>query len=277
MYKESVKEYFKNKAEEYDLVDNQIYWVLSDMLLWDILKKHVLDKIGGNIEFVDAGAGTGRWSKKILDAFTDSQGLMIDLSEDMLRQARMKLEKSQEIHRVSIIQSDLDKFDDTQYQDKFNVAFSFHNVLGFVKDPEMVIRKMYNMVKSGGYVVCAIPNYYHNIFFNILVQNLELAEECVKTNKGRFTKDMPVMNMFTPNGLRETFNNIGLKVEGIYGFPNAIYPGMQETQLQGQTKSLSDILSDSDNFKRIYDIEKQLYINEEATSRGNQIIIIGRK
>lgn len=31
--------YFKNKADKYDLVEEQAYWQLSDQLLWNVFKK----------------------------------------------------------------------------------------------------------------------------------------------------------------------------------------------------------------------------------------------
>lgn len=277
MYIDSVKEYFKNKAEDYDLVDEQIYWVLSDKLLWHILKENVLDKIEKPIRFVDAGAGTGRWSKKVLDSYEDSTGTLLDLSLDMLGQARKKITADGQMDRVEIQQVNLDQLDTTDRKEKYNVAFTFHNVLGFVNSPKNVIGKMFDMVEKGGYVVCAVPNYYHDIFFNIFVNNIDLAEECFNTNKGRFTEDMPVMNMFTPESLREIYKENGIDIQAVWGFPVSIYPGMQETQLKGQTLSLEEKLSDKSFFDRVYRMEKELYKREEAASRGNQLIIIGKK
>lgn len=82
--------------------------------------------------------------------------------------------------------------------------------------------------------------------------------------------------MFTPESLKDTYNKVGIDVLGIYGFPIVIYPGMQETQLRGQTETISSILSNQLEFNKIFDIEKSLYKNQEAAARGNQLIIIGR-
>jgi hypothetical protein len=133
------------------------------------------------------------------------------------------------------------------------------------------------MVKSGGYVVSLVPNYYHNIFFNIFTKNLNLAEETYFSQRGKFTENMPTMNMFTPNELRKIYNDLGLEIEMVCGFPLCIYPGMQETQLFGQTNDLANLLLNKDTFNRIFNIEMDLYKREEAAARGNQIMIIGRK
>lgn len=277
-YKSSVVTYFKDKAEEYDLVDDQIYWVLSDVLLWEILQKNVLDKLPAEFSFFDAGGGTGRWTLRMLEGYPQSNGKIVDLSEDMLRQARKKVEHKQLTARVSIQQADLDTFEvGSGLKESCDLAFSFHNVLGFVKDPLQVIGKMAETVKPGGYVVSLVPNYYHNLFFNLSHNRLDLAEETFNQFKGKFTGDMPEMHMFTPGSLKEIYSKLELQVENVFGFPVAIYPGFQETQLRGQTERLQGLLENEDNYNRILDMERKLYANEEAASRGNQIIIIGKK
>lgn len=276
-YKQSVVDYFKKKSEEYDLVDNQKYWVLSDEILWYILKEHILNQLVGDFSFVDAGGGTGRWSLKILEGYKKSTGLIIDLSEDMLRQAKKKTMERNLNLRLKFEQADLDNYQIKEDSSNYDLAFSFHNVLGFVKSPESVIDTMYKMVKKNGYIVSLVPNLYHNIYFNISNNNLDLANEALETNRGRFTIDMPSMNMFTPNKLREIYNQIGIRIEGVYGFPNMIYPGMMETQLQGHTQHLQNILEDNKNFEKIKNIELNLYQNIDSVGRGNQLIIIGKK
>ena len=275
-YKERVINYFRDKAEEYDLVDDQIYWVLSDNLLWKILKDNALDKLDEEFSFVDAGGGTARWTVKILEEYKKSTGKIIDLSEDMLIQAKQKIIKKSLNNRVKVEQADLDKYEIKQ-NDKYDIAFSFHNVLGFVKNPKNVMKKMYDMVNEGGYVVALTPNLYHNIYFNIYVDDFKLAKEAYEEGRGKFTSDMPAMHMFTPQSLRNIYNEIGIEIVGVYGFPITIYPGMQETQLRGETKKLENILNDEEKFNFIFNTELQLYKNEDAAGRGNQIIIIGRK
>src|SRR5690606_13432865 len=252
--------YFSKKAEEYDLVDNQLYWKLSDTLLWDILKNNVLYKLNDNFSFIDVGGGTGRWSIKVLENFRLSEGVIFDLSKEMLNQARMKLKGNNSLtERCEIIEGDIDSY--TDISSRFDLAFTFHNVLGFVNDPFSVLEKMTSMVKKGGYVVAVVPNFYHNIFFNVSTGNVKLANETITTKKGRFTENMPNMHMFTPEYLKDTFEKIGLETLGVYGFPISIYPGFQETQLQGQSMHLQEILKDESNFKEILNFELELYKN----------------
>lgn len=270
-----VLNYFKNKAKDYDLVEGQTYWVLSDKLLWEIFKETVLNKLPENFKFLDAGGGTGRWTLKILEEFPKAQGMIIDISREMLNEARSKVKKRNYEKRVKIIEQNLEQIDNVK-DDEFEISFNFHNVLGFVENPNTVINELHRVTKKGGYVVSLVPNLYHNIFFNIFVGNMELANETMKTKRGRFTKEMPKMNMFTPDSIKDIYEKIGIKVELLSGFPITIYPGMQETQIDGNSEHVQDILSDEKTFNEIYNIEKSLFKNSDTASRGNQIYIIGR-
>lgn len=271
-----VLDYFKNKAKDYDLVEEQTYWMLSDKLLWENFKETVLDKLPSDFKFLDAGGGTGRWSLKILEEYPNSKGMIVDISPDMLNEARNKMKNKDLIHRIEIIEQNLENLENIS-DNSFDVCFNFHNVLGFVDNPQKVISELKRVVKVGGYVVSLVPNLYHNIFFNIFVNNIDLVEEVMETGKGRFTKDMPSMNMFTPDSIKLLYSKEGIMTELISGFPITIYPGMQETQIQGNSQHIKDILSDKDTFDKIYDIEKKLFKNSDIAARGNQIYIVGKK
>lgn len=271
-----IKQYFKEKAPEYDLVDEQIYWVLSDKLLWTIFEEQVLSAIVGPIKFIDAGAGTGRWAIKILKKYLNSSGLLIDLSPDMLEQAETKLKTVGLIDRVKIQCANLDTAS-LERDINYNLAFSFHNVLGFVENPQNVVNKLSQLLCTDGYLVCVVPNYFHNIFFNLSVNNVDLALKCYNERIGKFTEDMPDMHMFVPSELIKIYENAGIKVLGVYGFPLTIFPGMQETQIKGQSAILQSILSNTNNFEKIFNIESHLYKCSEAAARGNNLIIVGKK
>lgn len=271
-----VIEYFKNKAKDYDLVEGQTYWILSDKLLWENFKETVLNKLPRNFKFLDAGGGTGRWTIKILEEYPNATGIIVDISKEMLNEARKKIEHKQLDKRIKIIENNLEDLDNIKAE-QFNLSFNFHNVLGFVENPKKVIHELKRVTKKDGYIVSLVPNLYHNIFFNIFVNDMELASETIKTNKGRFTQNMPSMNMFTPNSIRDIYNEEGISTELISGFPITIYPGMQETQIDGNSEHVQDILTDEKMFNEIYEIERKLFKNSDIAARGNQIYIIGRK
>lgn len=270
-----VLDYFKNKAKDYDLVEGQTYWRLSDKLLWDIFKETVLNRLPENFKFLDAGGGTGRWTLKILEEYPKAHGMIIDISKEMLNEARIKIQNGNYEDRMEILEHNLEQIDNVD-DNKFDLSFNFHNVLGFVEKPKVVINELHRVTKKGGFIVSLVPNLYHNIFFNIFVGNMELANETMNTNKGRFTEEMPAMNMFTPKSIKNIYEEIGIDTELLSGFPISIYPGMQETQINGNSEHVQDILSSEKIFNDIYNIEKELFKNTDTAARGNQIYIIGR-
>lgn len=275
-YKQSVIEYFKNKASKYDLVDNQAYWKLSETILWEILVNEVFSQsLPHNFSFVDVGGGTGRWAIKIAKNYLNSAGTIIDISSDMLNEAIKKIDNLGLKNRLSILCLDLDKDIDKSLSG-YDLAFCFHNVLGFVQDPRGTIKKMTKMVKPGGHIVCSLPNLYHNIFFNIAANNFELSTEPLRTGFGRFTIDMPAMHMFTPDSIREIYEALSIDTILISGFPSVIYPGINETKIEGSTASIDDLLNQEDGFNKIKNIELQLYKRTDISARGNQIIAIGK-
>lgn len=267
--------YFKNKADKYDLVEEQAYWQLSDQLLWKVFKKEVLDQLPAGFTFFDAGGGTGRWSLKVLQEYPESTGYTYDLSEDMLRQAMAKREANDLKDRWTIRQGDLHAIEGVQPA-SVDVCFNFHNVLGFVEEPLKMLHEVVKLLKPKGYLVSFTPNLYHALYFNISLGRIEEARK-LTGGKGRFTLEMPDIYMFTPKQLQEYYLECGLKVLNLKGFPAFIYPGFLETQIEGNTQTLSEILSDPAVFESILEIESQYLDVEELVSRGNNIFIVGQK
>ncbi len=268
-YENEVTDYFSSKAKGFDDVEKQQYWQLSDKLLWYLLSK-LLDKMPEKFLFLDAGGGTGRWSKKILENYPKSQGVLVDFSPEMLAIAK---EKNSFGDRWQILDGDIQKLD--LKENTFDLVLNTHNVLGFVENSKIAISEMYRVLKYSSKLISVVPNLYHGIFFNIFQNNLNMAKELTETTRGKFVENMPKIEMFSPGKIKEMYNSCRFKEIHCYGFPIAIYPGYQETQLHGESKQNSEILSN--NFEKIYELEKNLIENEETASRGNNLFIIGTK
>lgn len=274
-YEAEVISYFKNKAEKYDLVDNQIYWVFSDALLWHLLQDQILNKLPKSFHFLDAGGGTGRWTLKILEAYPEATGVIFDLSEDMTNEAVKKAEKLNVLDRLKIINGNLNNINQFLGDAEFDLIYNFHNVLGFVDNPNQIIKNLHTLLKDDAILVSMVPNKYHNIFFNIATSNLSEAQSATKDSMGRFTTTMPSMHLFTPDSIKKIYAENQLQVDLLTGFPNFIYPGFLETQIEGTTQKLNDILST--NNESLYDIEKAHLASKDIAARGNNIFIVGKK
>ncbi len=275
-YERRVKKYFKEKAEKYDLVDKQLYWQLSDAILWKKLTSY-LDTLQPNFKFLDAGGGTGRWTHKILTQYPKASGALIDLSEDMLRVAQKTAKSNNTAARLYAAQGNLNRSIKTLVPFPVDITFNFHNVIGFVDSPKQFIRRLTEVVKPKGYIVTLAPNLYHAVYFNVLLGNIAKAKKILSTKKGKFTKEMPDIHFLSPAQIEEYYTSAGLTILETTGFPTSIYPGFLETQIEGTTSTLATTLSKRKNLTDLIAIEMNLSAQKDIASRGNNIFIVGQK
>lgn len=269
-----VRSYFRDKADVYDEVDTQVYWVLSDTLLWHAIETLVLPRLRDGFVFLDAGGGTGRWSHRILTAEPKSSGIIYDLTPEMFVQAEQKAVRHGYADRLRIIEGDLADVTERIPEERFD--FIFTNALSFVQDPVRVVHSLAGLLAPGGIVAAVMSNRWHAAFFNLTLGNVAEAETCL-TGTGRFTDTMPPVFLHTPKQLHEIYSDAGLTVNLVGGFPTLIYPGYQETQHRGSTSTLADLLQDPGNFKRIFEMERELITDPEAAARGNNLLVIAHR
>ncbi len=281
MNKEESAAYFKKNAPTYNSHYLQYYWRFSSDLLWDLMNQDMLQPIADSnpsFTFLDAGGGTGVWSQKILEAHESSTGCLCDISSDMLDIARQSLGENE---KIKIIEGDIEclEIEDNTY----DLSFNFHNVLGFVESPINALRELTRVTKPGGQVVSVTPNNYHCIFFNLNANRLDEAESAFLTDTGKFKDDMPDMNLFSPEALRALYDQCGLEIKKVMGFPVTLYPDTQETDpfdsagnLQN-TDHIKSLLSNKEDYARIMEMEKHMSRISEVASRGNELMIVGTK
>ncbi|MEV4398203.1 methyltransferase domain-containing protein [Nonomuraea sp. NPDC049607] len=272
-----VLDYFRKKADGYDQVDEQVYWRLSDQLLWEALQEYVLPNVPVGGRLLDAGGGTGRWTQRILRERPDLTCVHFDLSPDMTRHATAKAEEDGYLDRLTVVNGDLMDVERHLAGDRFDLIISFHNVLGFVADPDEVLRQLATLMAPDAQLALVLPNRYHAAFFNLHVGMLEDAESAVSDARGRFTPDMPAMHLFTPGLLHETLVGLGLTVPVRTGFPTLIYPGYQETQLEGTSAGVSRSLSDPQSYERILKLERRMLSEPDLAERGNNLFFVARQ
>ncbi len=281
MKKEESEAYFKKNAQTYNSHYLQYYWRFSKDLLWDLMSQDVIQPmadINPSFSFLDAGGGTGVWSQKIIDVYESSKGCLCDISSDMLAVAQQSLGRYE---NIKIIKGDIERL---EIEDNtYDLSFNFHNVLGFVESPIKALRELTRVTKPGGPVVSVTPNNYHCIFFNLKANRLDEAESAFQTDTGTFKDDMPGMNLFSPKALRDLYDQCGLEVKKVMGYPVTIYPDTQETDpfdsdgnLQN-TDRIKSLLSNEEYYSRIMVMEKQLSRITEVASRGNELMIVGTK
>jgi len=274
-------DYFNSKAGEYDDVDDQAYWVLSDKYFKEILKKEIpkIIKNKKSLHILDAGAGTGRWILFFKDLFEKKyalSGTLIDISSKMIAVAKSKVKKLSLDKIFECKLGDIENLDSLT-DDSYDLSLSFYNVLSFVEKPERAVKEISKKLKKGGIHISIVANKYHAYYFSILTNRLSEIQNIRKKSKIRFNDAMPSIHCFTPKELEILYKKNGFKKVKIIGGPNFIYPGMEETYVHGSTKNLQTKLITEKTFKKILDIELQNYNQEDIKGRGNVLMAIAIK
>jgi len=278
-YKDVIK-YFNKKAAKYDLVDQQLYWRLSDELLKKIIQIKLVKPLSGKnkLRVLDAGAGTGRWSLILYDFFEKKTRLyfdLVDITKKMLDEADKKIKKRglDNIMKTQIGNiEDLSNYPNSYY----DIAISFYNVLSFVEKPDRALKEVFKKLKRGGLYASIVANKYHAYFFTILTNRLEELAN-IERGKVRYTKDMPQIHCFTPNEIKKLYQKSGFKKIEVISFPNFVYPNIEDTKLEGQSKQTKNLLENKKGFQKILDTEFQECFNQDIAVRGNVLLVIGRK
>jgi ubiquinone/menaquinone biosynthesis C-methylase UbiE len=185
--KTKTKEHFNAQAKEYDINKKYKYPRLHyNILLNEIYKQQSLNK------FLDVGCGTGILLEYICNSNTNIFCYGIDLSENMINQARERLK-----NKTNLIVGDVEKmpYENNSF-DCICCSSSFHHY----PDPLKSLKEINRVLKNGGrFILCDI-----NIMFplrqiiNIIIPYL---------NRGD-------VHIYGKNEINKLFNNTGfIKVE----------------------------------------------------------------
>lgn len=134
----SLKEYeFYNKIKDWDFSKiNYEEEILTDWDLYEILKSHT----NKESKILDLGTGGG---EKVLKYFPDCKEIIAtDFSEEMIKTAKMNLEKS---GRKNIIFKVMDNLNMDIEEDYFDVVVARHTCID--------AKGIYNALKPGGYLI----------------------------------------------------------------------------------------------------------------------------
>lgn len=280
-HNEETKDYFAGKAEKYDDVDNQAYWVFSDVFYKEVLKRELSDFLSSRseIKILDAGAGTGRWTLFLHELFGDKvkmTGDLIDLSPDMLAVAERKLEERGLSAHFTAVTGNIEDLSDIP-DETYDLSISFYNVISFVENPEKALSEVRRVLKKGGMHLSVVANTYHSLYFAALTGRTKELDRVNNESKIAFNDLMPSIHCFTPEGLKDLYKTAGFSVAEVCGGPNFIYPGMEETFIAGNTGSIQSFLETDGVFQTLMATELKYYRNADITGRSNTLLGIGTR
>lgn len=264
------EKYFKNKSKTYDFDNNKPYWRLCDLILENLFINE-LDKLDKHFKFLDAGAGTGEWSLKILKKYPESTGVCIDSSTEMLEHCKKKL--SNFYDRININSSNLEHM----YYDKctFDLSFNFY-VLPFTDNEPIILKELSRVTKHGGYIISVVENFYNGLALNILTGDINRINNVCINKHERIGEKIPKIRFHTITDIKKLYKNSGIKIIDIKGFPIVSSTGIRE-KLTNNKYNINEVLQDENIFNRVLNIEKQLVNDKDLINRGKYLYVVGIK
>jgi len=277
---QEVTSYFNNKADNYDDVDNQLYWVLSDDFFKEVLKRELPNILSDSeIRLLDAGAGTGRWSFFINEIFKNQykiKGTLIDISEKMLEVAKNKFERLGLVSTFNFLHGNIEEMPEIK-ESYYNLAISFYNVINFVENPNKALSEINRKLEDGGIHISILTSKYHGYYFSVLTNRLNQLEKIETESKIQFNDSMPPIHCFSAEEAKQLYLSAGFSKVKVMGGPNFIYPGMEETKVHGNTEEIQNKLADKEFYKKILNLELKNYNNSDIIGRANALMVIAQK
>ncbi len=278
MNQQEFDNFFEVHSQNVDNANTLGFWLLTDKVLETILLENM--PIRKNIHIVDFGGGTGRWLLKLDENFTDSNFTIVDLSKDMLAQAREKVKQKLYTNQVDIIESDIAEVKRIP-NGSVDYIMSTYNPLSFCVHPQKVINEAYRILKPGGKAMITVQGYHNALFskINNFLASADELKEIFQEKKVRWTPDVPKLwqlpqedmeNMFKAAG----FSNVMSRGIAVVTQPQGEDFDPENKQLGSLSKKLNE---DAAFFETIYEIELALSKNQAAINRAMNIMTIGEK
>ena len=146
---EQVKNHFEEEAQEFDgIIKNLIpyYHQMVEALVSALPFEHSAD-----IEVLDLGCGTGTISRAVKDAYPGARLTCIDIADNMLQMARLKLADAPETLYVN---RDFYHFDFDRQYDAVVSSLALHHLVT-LEDKLDFYKKIYSGIKGRGIFVNA--------------------------------------------------------------------------------------------------------------------------
>lgn len=208
--------YYNTKSKTYDDIFDMLYFKIYDTITWKYLEPYVPTESEALV--LDAGGGTGRWAVQM--ARKGCKVVLMDISEEMLKVAAKKIEKTGLQNRIIVKKGDIKE---TGYPDEsFDMILCEHTLFLF-KEPDILIKELRRILKDKARLIISAQNRYAQSLSSLSdkpsPENLDNAFKILLREKYHsMTKDGKVkIYTWTPNEIRTMLERNGFRVEKIVG------------------------------------------------------------
>ena len=225
----------------------------------------VLPRIDTSV-ILEAGCGTGRWVIRL--APMGYRMVLADLSPEMIRQARDKVERlglSDHVAGYHVLDiCEMHTLSDAS----FNLVLALGGPLTLCRDARMAVREFRRVTKPGGYVICDVANRYRT------------ALELVRDNKaGQLVKLLDTGVFLRPDGLTDRrfgreelahlFEGNGMEVVHIVG----VCPFFDFLP----TKEQVSIIEEESVYETVLDVSLRYAEDPSVVGLSGRLLVVARR
>ena len=152
------KEFWDRASKSYDKTEERFEYIHSKS------RENTKKYLNGSNIVLDYGCGTGTTSCEIANRVKEIHA--IDISSKMIEIAKRKAVASK-VENINFVQTDI--FDKRYKKESFDVILAF-NMLHTVIDPQVVMRRIYELLKPEGLFISVTPCLREKMAFLVNIQ-----------------------------------------------------------------------------------------------------------
>lgn len=189
--KGSASEIYWDKRSE--IFDTQIFKTYEDA--YDKTVRYTLKYLSKTDHALDIGCGTGVTTTKLAGGVSTMTA--VDTSPEMLQKARQKAERER-AENINFIRGDM--FMEELKPGTFDAVMIF-NVLLYVPEQAAAMRRLYGLLKPGGYLMVACDCLKYSF-----------TKEALRKWYRSHTGKMPFVEFYTPRSLKRLVGSSGFEI-----------------------------------------------------------------
>jgi len=230
----AAQRYHDRVAGKYDQIYDDAYWNWHDHLTWEHLRTHLPRRLG--LRALDLGCGTGKWGLRLLES--GFHVTFVDVSSEMLDQARAKVESTSWRNKAEFVAADL--MDLSALPEK---AFEFASAMGeplcSTEHPPRALGEIRRALSASGVLVATVDNRLACMDHYLERGESEALAEFLKSGRTSWlTRDKAEqfeLHTWTPAQLRQMVEKSGYEVLDLIG--KTVLPMRARRELLGDSRA----------------------------------------
>ena len=262
--KPEVESFFDQYAKDYnydDLPPGAMRF--ADDITWHFISKYLPKNL--NAKILDAGAGEGYWTQKLIEIGYKNITLL-DISQNMLKEAKKRLSKINFEINVQFIKGDITNMKELE-ENTFDFVFSQYDAVSYCMEPKLAMKELARVAKKNSYIIVSLDTKFSRVLEFIEAEQISELKKLLKTNISN-EMGFPSYNL-TWEELAKCYEEAGLKVHEVVGAPVFMHMVKKEImeKLESDPKIRAELLK----------IELEYCTNKSLVNFAGHLQMVGKK